>query len=70
MLKERVLTLIRRKLCKHYWELAAIGGDISARYNLGALEGNARNHQRAKKGLLPKKNTHKLYGHTKRVTMR
>ena len=26
------------KKAKHYWELAAIGGDVKARYNLGALE--------------------------------
>ena len=34
---------------KHYWELAAIGGDADARYNLGILEENAGNMNRALK---------------------
>ena len=32
---------------KKYWELAAIGGNVSARNNLGATEGYAGNEQRA-----------------------
>ena len=28
------------KKAKHYWELAAIGGNVRARYNLGCLEEN------------------------------
>ena len=32
---------------KYYWELAAMGGDIHARYNLGNTEGRAGNIQRA-----------------------
>jgi len=34
---------------KHYWELAAIEGDVNARRNLGAYEGNAGNMDRALK---------------------
>lgn len=34
---------------KHYWELAAIGGDIIARHNLGVWEENAGNTSRAMK---------------------
>ena len=33
----------------HYWELAAMGGDAIARYNLGAYEGRAGNMDRALK---------------------
>ena len=32
---------------RHYWELAAMNGDVAARYNLGCLEGRAGNHHRA-----------------------
>ena len=35
------------KKAKHYYELAAINGDVKARYNLGCMEGNAGNLQRA-----------------------
>ena len=31
------------KKAKHYWELAAMGGDAKAKYNLGILEDNAGN---------------------------
>ena len=31
------------KQAKHYWELAAIGGNVAARYNLGCLEEDAGN---------------------------
>ena len=33
----------------HYWELAAIGGNVSARHNLGCSDGNAGNYDRALK---------------------
>ena len=32
---------------KHYYELSAMGGDINARYNVGLLENEAGNTQRA-----------------------
>ena len=34
---------------KHYWELAAMGGNTSARYNLGIFEERAENYNRALK---------------------
>jgi len=37
------------KKAKYYWELAAMGGDIYARHNLGCLEGHAGNERRAYK---------------------
>ena len=37
------------KKAKHYWELAAMNGNVGARHNLGMIEGNAGNHDRAKK---------------------
>ena len=37
------------KKAKHYYELAAMGGDAVARYNLGVLEGRAGNMDRALK---------------------
>ena len=40
---------INTKKAKHYYELAAMNGDITARHNLGGLEYNAGNHQRAYK---------------------
>ena len=43
---------INTKKAKHYYELAAMNGDVDARYNLGCLEGNAGNHHRAMKHLL------------------
>lgn len=38
---------IDNKKSKHYHELAAMKGDVIARYNLGVIEGQAGNHQRA-----------------------
>jgi len=32
---------------KHYFELAAMMGDVDARYSVGCIEGNAGNHHRA-----------------------
>ena len=37
---------IDKKKAKHYYELAAMNGDIDARHNLGCMEGQAGNHQR------------------------
>jgi len=34
---------------RHYWELAAIGGISEARFNLGCLEGNTGNNEKALK---------------------
>ena len=34
---------------KYYFELAAMGGDVQSRHNLGAIEGNAGNMNRAVK---------------------
>jgi TPR repeat protein len=36
-------------IAKHYWELAAMGGDAFARHNLGISEENANNMNRAVK---------------------
>ena len=38
-----------KKKAKHYYELAAMGGSVTARHNLGAIEGNAGNMNRAMK---------------------
>ena len=38
---------VDKKKAKHYYELAAMKGSIPARHNLGCLEGQAGNHQRA-----------------------
>ena len=40
---------VDKKKAKHYWELAAMNGSISARYNLGCMEEDAGNHRRAMK---------------------
>ena len=40
---------IDKKKAKHYYELAAMSGDIKARHNLGIIEGRAGNYQRAMK---------------------
>ena len=40
---------IDKKKATFFYELGAMGGDTEARHNLGALEGKAGNHQRAKK---------------------
>ena len=37
------------KKAEHYWELAAMKGDVNARYFLGHMEGRAGNYQRAYK---------------------
>jgi TPR repeat protein len=37
------------KKAVHYWELAAMKGDVDARHNLGCMEGNAGNYDRAAK---------------------
>ena len=37
------------KIARHYYELAAMGGDSTARHNLGASERNAGNYDRALK---------------------
>ena len=38
-----------KKKGKHFFELAAMNGDVVARYNLGCMEGMAGNHHRAYK---------------------
>jgi len=38
---------IDMKKAKHYYELAAMGGDVKARYNLGCFDGKAGNIQRS-----------------------
>ena len=43
---------VDKKKAKHYWELAAMNGDLNARYNLGCLEGQAGNIDRAYKHCL------------------
>ena len=43
---------MNKKKAKHYWDFAAMNGDIKARHNLGMMEGRAGNYQRAKKHLL------------------
>ena len=40
------MTLDKKKV-KHYYELAAMNGNVHARHNLGCMEGAARNYQRA-----------------------
>ena len=37
------------KKAQHYWELAAMGGDPAARFNLGIIEENTGNMDRAVK---------------------
>ena len=37
------------KKANHYYELAAMGGDVDARHNLGSFEGSAGNYDRAVK---------------------
>ena len=43
---------IDKKKAMHYYELAAMNGDVMSRHNLGAIEGQAGNYQRAYKHLL------------------
>ena len=45
----RGVTPIDTKKANHFWELAAIGGDVVARHNLGASEANNGNMNRALK---------------------
>ena len=40
------------KKAKHYYELAALGGDVHARYNLGSIESCEGNMDRAVKHLM------------------
>jgi len=47
---------IDKKKAKHYWELAAMKEDVSARNNLGLLEGKAGNHHRAMKHFILEQN--------------
>ena len=38
---------VDKKKAKHYWELAAMNGDLHARHNLGCVEVDAGNNNRA-----------------------
>ena len=38
---------VDKKKAKHYYELAAMGGNLEARHNLGCFEGQAGNYQQA-----------------------
>ena len=38
-----------KKKAEHYWELAAMNGNVDARHNLGVIEGIAGNYERAMK---------------------
>ena len=38
---------VDKKKAKHFYELGAMSGDVTARYNLACLEGHAGNHNRA-----------------------
>ena len=40
------------KKAKHYYELAAMGGDVPARHNLGVIEQKTGNKNRAMKHLM------------------
>jgi hypothetical protein len=40
---------VDKKKATHYWELAAMNGDVEARHNLGYMEKEAGNHHRAMK---------------------
>ena len=50
--KEGIGVEVDKNKAKHYWELAAMGGDIMARNNLGWVEGIYGNHHRAMKHFL------------------
>ena len=43
---------INKKKAKNYYELAAMKGDVAARFNLGCMEGHAGNHNQAMKHFL------------------
>ena len=52
---------VDKKKAKYLFELAAMGGDVDARYSIGMIEGQAGNEQRAMKHLLiAAKSGHKL----------
>ena len=38
---------VDKKKAKHYYEIAAMKGDVHARHHLGVVEGDAGNHRRA-----------------------
>ena len=40
---------VDKKKAKHYYEIAAMKGDVIARHHLGCIEGQVGNHQRASK---------------------
>ena len=40
---------VDKKKANHHWEIAAMGGHVRARYNLGAMEGENGNHHRVMK---------------------
>ena len=43
---------VDKKKAKQYWELAAMNGHIYARHNVGGLEAEAGNNERAMKHLI------------------
>jgi TPR repeat protein len=43
---------VDKKKAKQYYELAAMNGNVQARYNLGVIEGQTGNHERAMKHLV------------------
>ena len=43
---------VEKKKAKYYWEIAAMAGNVRARYHLGALEGGIGNLHRAMKHLM------------------
>jgi len=43
---------VNMKKAKYYWELAAMNGSINARHNLGSVEGESGNYQRALKHMM------------------
>jgi len=47
--KEGIGVEVDKNKAEHYWKLAAMGGDILARNNLGWVEGMRGNHHRAMK---------------------
>jgi len=43
---------VNMKKAKYYWELAAMNGSVNARHNLGSVEGESGNYQRALKHMM------------------
>ena len=43
---------VNMKKAKYYWELAAMNGSIHGRHNLGSVEGESGNYQRASKHMM------------------